>query len=164
MQKHSLNKKSWSDLVRVLREYDVPITGLYPDRKLRWLLLAIACGVQLAMRMTPREWLEIDVRPGNAGTAGEVDIRFSVALPDTDDSEVLRAPARIFFQQPDLTELFYVFVGQEWTVGSFQSMAHSPEYTASEIARQVAAMFNAFYFDWWLVEQLGYEEAILGEW
>lgn len=164
MQMYSLNEKLWSGLVEVLDYYEIPITGEDPDRKLRWLLLAIACGVQLAMRIAPDEWIEVDVRPGNNGTAGEVDVGFSVALIDVDDTVILRAPARFFFRQPDLTRQFEAFVGQMSVSTPFKAMARNTTHEASKLARALARMFDAYYFEWWLVEQLGYEEVVFGGW
>lgn len=163
MQQHFLNEKLWSRLLDTLDCYDIPITGDDFERKRSWLLLATACGMQLAMRLTRDEWMDVDVRLGNYGTAGEVDIRFHVTRMDRDGGIEFQVPARIFFQQPDLTEQFEVFVGEKATPVSFQSMAYDSEYTASDLARRMAAKFDEYYLEWWIVEQLGYEEATLGE-
>lgn len=163
MQQHSLNEKLWSSLLKVIDCFDTPITGEEPARKLSWLLLAAACGTQLAMQVVPDAEIEIDIRPGNDGTAGEVDVSFGIDLVD-ENGVVLTAPAKISFQQPELTEMFNVFVGGLYAPVSFRSMAYNPARTASDTAKIMAAMFDSYYFEWWVVEQLGYEEVVFCGW
>jgi len=116
--KHELTKRLWQDLYKTIDYRDMPITGEQPARKLRWLLQAIACGMQLASELLSDEIeIGVEVRPGNKGTAGEVSITFSILLahPDYGEEPVGTLPFEILFSQPDLGEVFWVRTGNGYS-------------------------------------------------
>ncbi len=92
------------------------ISGDTPSAKTDWLLLALACGMQLASELSLHDPTGI-IYPGNDGTSGEVEIFGNIPyMLDGETELVSDIQARLLFDQPDVSVLRWVN-GQDGEAG-----------------------------------------------
>jgi hypothetical protein len=99
-------EKLWSQLSALSN--GPTISGDTPNFKTDWLVLALACGMQLASELGLRD-IEGTIHPGNDGTSGEVEVLGNIPyILDGETELVSDIRARLFFDQPDVSVLRWV--------------------------------------------------------
>lgn len=134
------------------------ITGETPEVKTDWLVLALACGMQLASELGLRD-VTGTIYPGNDGTSGEVEVLGNIPyILDSETELVSDIRARLFFDQPDVSVFRWVngqdgepgFANFTLSVGPYINVS-SELYERFDYDHRVATAFvrNSMYNGFW---------------
>lgn len=134
------------------------ISGDTPGIKTDWLVLALACGLQLASELGLHD-VTGTIHPGNDGTSGEVEVLGNIPyILDGETELVSDIRARFFFDQPDVSVLRWVngqdgepgYANFTLSVGPYINMS-SELYERFDYDHKVATAFvhNSMYNGFW---------------